>query len=235
MRAVVFCLMQFPELAERLLPICEFFGTLPPKPTTTNVGEDVSAYSVFSNAFLLLVRLWNFHRAPVEYCILGNGAPVGAEMNLEYLLQLRNAQLSASGVVSSSSSSNSPGTQLISLDSFPKLKAWYVQHSASIAATLSSLARGHPVHQHVDRLLSMMLKKQSKGAISPMSSSSSSVMSGGEETSGRPNLSAWEVMTATPYIVDAVLAACAHGKLAPRDLTTGWQIFLNCGKSIVSL
>jgi hypothetical protein len=251
----------FPEVAVALMPICEIFGSISPTvPQTSNSGEDISVYMVFSCAFLLLLRLWKFYQPPHEHCLLGKGAPVGSELALEYLLLLRNNHLASSfnTTLENSTKENDqylverpsvlgsslpeakipmkgqiPGTsssfaQPVFIDSFPKFKAWYCQHKACIASTLSGLVRGNPVHQIADRLLNMMYRKTSKGgtvastagasANSSLTSSSGSV---GEEASLRPLLPAWDILGAVPFVVDAVLTACAHGRLLPRELTTG--------------
>lgn len=241
-----FFFVQFPELAASLLPICEVFGSLQPSvPRSTRPGEDV--YKIFSLAFLLLVRLWKFHRPPLEHCLLGSGSGLGADLSLEYLLQIRAMQTAGGGYgdksgkdalvdpmqskrglsplspsyshsMSSIRSPLPPSTpnsvsQAVTLDSFPKLKAWYTQHQACIASTLSGLVRGNPVHQVADQLLNIMFKKYPKN-----SSSSGSSNSGGEE---KPVLPAWDIIAAVPFVVDEVLNACSYGRLTPRDLTTG--------------
>ncbi|BBM97921.1 hypothetical protein MPTK1_1g09470 [Marchantia polymorpha subsp. ruderalis] len=239
----------FPELAASLLPICEVFGSLPPVvPRPSGTGEDINVYKVFSLAFLLLIRLWKFHRPPLEHCLLGSGAGLGADLSLEYLLQIRGIQCSMansadkgkkdtlveqmhnkrmsplspsfshsmSSIRSPMPSTPTPLSQNVTLDSFPKLKAWYTQHQACIASTLSGLVRGNPVHQVADRLLNLMFKKFSKST-----SSNSSSNSGGHGGDERPALAPWDVIAAVPFVVDEVLTACSHGRLSPRDLTTG--------------
>ncbi|XP_024528036.1 mediator of RNA polymerase II transcription subunit 33A [Selaginella moellendorffii] len=187
----------FPELAAALLPICEVFGSATPAPQST--GEEVSPHMVFSVAFLLLLRLWKFHRPPLEHRLLGFESPLGGDLSLDYILQLRNLGLSSQGT---------QPVHHVKLDSFPKLKAWYTQNQACVASTLSGLSgSGNPVHQNADRLLNMMFKRI-KGAAP-------------DETSARPMLPAWEIMTSVPFVLDAVLTACGHGRLSSKDLTTG--------------
>lgn len=43
----------------------------------------------------------------------------------------------------------------------------------------------------------------------------------GEDAYQRPMLPAWEVLEAIPFVLEALLTACAHGRLSSRDLTTG--------------
>ncbi|KAK1277157.1 Mediator of RNA polymerase II transcription subunit 33A [Acorus gramineus] len=224
-----------PELAGVLMPICEVFGSCIPNVKWTLPTEDVSAYSVFSNAFILLMRLWKFNHPPLEYCIMGDAAPVGSQLTPEYLLLLRNSQVISDNFHKKcsiswrlSASANSLPTHPIYVDSFPKLKVWYRQHQACLASTLSGLVHGSLVHQNVEGLLSMMFRKINKGgsqSVGPGSSGSSSLSSssgpGNEDSALRPKLPAWEIMEAVPFVVDAALTACSHGKLSPRELATG--------------
>ncbi|KAG2727391.1 hypothetical protein I3843_01G150500 [Carya illinoinensis] len=191
--------------------------------------EKICAHAVFSNAFILLLKLWRFNHPPLEHGV-GGTPTVGSQLTPEYLLLLRNSHLVYPGNanknrnrrrLSAAASSSSP--QPVFVDSFPKLKAWYRQHQACIASTLSGLVHGTPVHQIVDGLLNMMFKKINRGSQSliSISVSSSSSGSGNEDTSLRPKLPAWDILEAVPFVVDAALTACAHGKLSPRELATG--------------
>ncbi|EAZ39103.1 hypothetical protein OsJ_23535 [Oryza sativa Japonica Group] len=175
-----------PELAAALMAICEVFGSLSPSVSwSPRTGEEISAHTVFSNAFILLLRLWKFNHPPLEYCVMGDGAPVGSQLTPEYLLLLRNSQ-----VVSIRSSAKNRNTQKqlpvtsnpssehpIFMDSFPKLKLWYRQHQACLASTLSGFAHGTPVHKNVDSLLNLMFRKANKESTSIGSLSGSSSIS----------------------------------------------------------
>lgn len=223
--------MQVPQLAASLMTICEVFGSCVPNISwTLTTGEDISVHAVFSNAFALLLKLWRFNHPPIEYRV-GDVPPVGCQLTPEYLLLMRNSHLVSSGdmlkdpnrrrlaAVASSSSPNP-----IFVDSFPKLRVWYRQHLACIASTLSGLVNGTLVCQTVDLLLNMMFKKINGGSqslISITSGSSSSSGTGSEDTSPRPKLPAWDILEAVPFVVDAALTACAHGRLSPRELCTG--------------
>ncbi|XP_057956822.1 mediator of RNA polymerase II transcription subunit 33A [Malania oleifera] len=218
-----------PQLACALMPICEVFGSCVPNASwSLTTGEEISAHAVFSNAFILLLKLWRFNYPPLEH-VVGDVPPVGSQRTPEYLLLIRNSHLLSSGNahsdrnkrrLSAVASSSSP--QPIFVDSFPKLKVWYRQHQACIASTLSGV-HGNPVHQIVDSLLNMMFRKINRG-----SQSLTSVNSGSSSSSGtanedviRPNLPAWNILEAIPFVVDAALTACAHGRLSPRELATG--------------
>ncbi|KAL6639546.1 hypothetical protein ACP70R_023276 [Stipagrostis hirtigluma subsp. patula] len=224
-----------PELAAALMAICEVFGCLSPSVSwTLRTGEALSAHTVFSNAFILLLRLWKFNHPPLEYCVMGDGAPVGSQLTPEYLLLLRNSQVvSPSGLAKQRNkqkelqvSPNPSSEHPIFMDSFPKLKLWYRQHQACLASTLSGLAHGTPVRNIVDSLLNLMFIKANKGGTSIGSLSGSSSISnssgpGGDDLHLWPQLPAWEIMEAVPFVVDAALTACAHGRLFPRELATG--------------
>lgn len=114
------------------------------------------------------------------------------------------------------------------MDSFPKLKLWYRQHQECIASTLSGLVPGTPVHQIVDALLNMMFRKMNRGGqpLTPTTSgSSNSSASGVQDASIRLEVPAWDILEATPFVLDAALTACAHGRLSPRELATGYSLF----------
>ncbi|KAA8548575.1 hypothetical protein F0562_000158 [Nyssa sinensis] len=220
-----------PQLAGSLMPICEVFGSCVPDVSwTLTPGEEISAHTVFSNAFALLLKLWRFNHPPLEHRV-GDVPPVGSQLTPEYLLLVRNSHLVSSGNVhkdrnkrrlSAVSSSSSP--KPIFVDSFPKLKVWYRQHQAFIASTPSGLVHGTPVHQIVDGLLNMMFRKIGRGSqslTSVTSVSSGSSGTGSEDTSLKPKLPAWDILEAVPFVVDASLTACGHGRLSPRELCTG--------------
>ncbi|KAK6930048.1 hypothetical protein RJ641_004142 [Dillenia turbinata] len=220
-----------PQLAASLMPICEVFGSFVPIVLwTLTTGEEISALTVFSNAFALLLKLWRFNYPPLEHGV-GMVPPVGSQLTPECLLLVRNSQVVSSGNTQKDRKKrrllglvNSSSSQPVFVDSFPKLKAWYRQHQACIASTLSGLVHGTPVHQIVDGLLNMMFRKIDRGSqsvISVNSGSSSSSGPGNEDTSQRPKLPAWDILEAVPFVVDAALTACAHGKLSPRELATG--------------
>ncbi|KAL5541686.1 hypothetical protein UlMin_009396 [Ulmus minor] len=220
-----------PQLVCSLMPICEVFGScVPNKSWTIATGEEFSAHAVFSNAFILLLKLWRFNHPPLEHGV-GDVPTVGSQLTPEYLLAVRNSHLVSSGNVfndqnkrrlSAAASSSPP--QPVFVDSFPKLKDWYRQHQACLASTLSGLVHGTPVHQIVDGLLSMMFRKINRGNQSlPLATSGSSSSSGPgtEDNVLRPKLPAWDILEAVPFVVDAALTACAHGRLSPRELATG--------------
>lgn len=221
-----------PQLAGALMPICEFFGSCVPKVSwTSTTGEEISAHAVFSNAFTLLLKLWRFNHPPLEQ-VTGDVPPVGSQLTPEYLLLVRNSQLASPGNNTkdqikskrqSRFSSPSP-REPIFMDSFPQLKRWYRQHQACIASTLSGLVHGTPVHQIVDGLLSMMFRKISSrggGGGPTTSGSSNSSASSAEDIYLRLKLPAWDILEAVPFVLDAALTACGHGRLSPRELATG--------------
>ncbi|XP_057483891.1 mediator of RNA polymerase II transcription subunit 33A-like [Actinidia eriantha] len=218
-----------PALAGALMPICEVFGSM--VPWTLPTGEEISAHAVFSNAFTLLLKLWRFDRPPIEH-VMGDVAPVGSQLTPEYLLLVRNSQFASyantprdqhkSKKVSKYSSPSS--TEPIFMDTFPKLKGWYRQHQECIAAILSDLKHGSPVHQIVDGLLNMMFRKVNGGSQSLTPTTSGSSNSSGpltEDVSLQLKLPAWDILEAVPFVLDAALTAYAHGRLSPRELVTG--------------
>ncbi|KAB5545421.1 hypothetical protein DKX38_013533 [Salix brachista] len=220
-----------PQLACSLMPICEVFGSCVPDVSwTLPTGEDISAHAVFSNAFALLLKLWRFNHPPLERGV-GDVPTVGSQLTPEYLLSVRNSHLVSSGNILKdqnkrrlSAVATSSSAQPIFLDSFPKLKVWYRQHQKYLAATLSDLVHGTPVHQIVNVLLNMMFRKINRGSQSlttVTSVSSGSSGPGTDDSTPRPKLPAWDILEAVPFVVDAALTACAHGRLSPRELATG--------------
>ncbi|XP_028759940.1 mediator of RNA polymerase II transcription subunit 33A isoform X2 [Neltuma alba] len=160
---------------------------------------------------------------------IGDVPTVGSQLTPEYLLLVRNSHLVSAGNthkdrnrrrLSTIATLSSPNSVFV--DSFPKLKVWYRQHLACIASTLSGLVHGTPFHQIVEGILNMMFRKINKGSqTSVTSGSSSSSGPGNEDPSTRPKLPAWDILEAVPFVVDAALTACAHGRLSPRELATG--------------
>ncbi|RVW55529.1 Mediator of RNA polymerase II transcription subunit 33A [Vitis vinifera] len=218
-----------PHLAGSLMPICEVFGSCVPNVSwTLTTGEEINAHAIFSNAFTLLLKLWRFNHPPLEHGV-GDVPPVGSQLTPEYLLLVRNSHLVSSGTIHNrnktrfSGVASSSSEQPIFLDSFPKLKVWYRQHQACIASTLSGLVHGTPVHQIVDGLLNMMFRKINRGSqsLSSVTSGSSSSSGPGSDDPLRPKLPAWDILEVVPFVVDAALTACAHGRLSPRELATG--------------
>lgn len=226
-------MLQIPEVAAALLPLCELFGSLTP-PSAHQSRENSTIYMVFSSAFLFLLRLWKFYRPPLEQGVSGRGGTIGGELTLEYLLLLRNRRIStqipghSDGTQSDSTSSGPMHDKLVYIDSYPKLRAWYCQNKSCIASTLSGLCSGNPVHQVANDIISMIYFKMNKKGNSsgnPSTTSSGGLIespsSTGDESYQRPLLPAWEVLEAIPFVLEALLTACAYGKLSSRDLTTG--------------
>lgn len=214
-----------PELAGALMPICEVFGSCAPKVSwTLATGEEISPHAVFSNAFILLLKLWRYHQTPLEH-MMGDVAPVGSFLTAEFLLMMRNSRLASSGDShkdqNKSKSSCLSSSEPIFMDCFPKLKHWYRQHQACLASTLSVLVPGTPVYQIFDGLLNLMFRKVNRVGQPTTSGSSSSSGPGAEDWSLHLKLPAWDILEAVPFVLDAALTACAHGRLSPRELATG--------------
>ncbi|KAL3644850.1 hypothetical protein CASFOL_010030 [Castilleja foliolosa] len=190
---------------------------------TLNTGEVISSHSVFSNAFVLLLKLWRFDQPPLNH-VMGDGAPVGSHLNPDYLLSLHNSQLRKKMNRLPSICVPSP-TGPIFMDSFPHLKHWCRKHQECISTILSSLVPGDTVHPVVEALLSMMFRKTNRGG-QPWTSTPSGSSGGGSSfaSSGvdeHLKIPAFNILEAVPFAIDAALSACAHGRLSPRELTTG--------------
>ncbi|XP_009784277.1 mediator of RNA polymerase II transcription subunit 33A-like [Nicotiana sylvestris] len=219
-----------PQLAGALMPICEAFGSCAPNVTWIVMSEEISSHAIFSNAFTLLLKLWRFDQPPRENVM--DVVPVGSRLTPEYLLLVRNSQLASSDDLQKDQSKikrlsrlSSPlSGEPIFMDSFPKLKLWYRQHQACIGSPLSGLLPGTPVHQIVEALLNFMFRKINRTgqSLAPTTSgSSSSSGPGNEDVFLHLKLPAWDILEAVPFVLDAALTACAHGRLSPRELATG--------------
>lgn len=214
--------MQVPTVAASLLPLCEAFGSIKPTSNSASNEPSVSTYMAFSLAFLFLIRLWKFYRPPLDQFITEGKGAIGG---LEYLLSLQNNCIMSSQDKLKSNLFDSASVKPVYIDSFPKLRAWYCQNKSCVASALSGLSTGNSIHQVANMILSMIYQKISKGGISSSNSSSSPTSSNacGEDAFQRPILPAWEVLEALPFVLEAILTACAHGRLSSRDLTTGLQ------------
>jgi hypothetical protein len=218
--------VQVPTVAASLLPLCEAFGSITPTPNTTGDESSTSVYMAFSLAFIFLIRLWKFCRPPLDQCITDGGIAVGG---LEYLLSLHNNYvMSSQDKLKSNQNPLDSAFKPVYIDSFPKLRALYCQYKSCVASTLSGISTGNSNHQTASVLLSMIYQKMSKGGIassncsSPNSSNAcSSLINSGDDALQKPVLPAWEVLEALPFVLEAILTACVHGRLSSRDLTTG--------------
>ncbi|GMN40677.1 hypothetical protein TIFTF001_009901 [Ficus carica] len=218
-----------PEVAAYLLPLCEVFGSLEPTLSTkSNKADDPSVYMVFSLAFLFLLRLWKFYRPPLEQCVTEQARAVGGELSLEYLLSLHNNR---TVFFQNETNSNPDHIENVSdnatyVHSYPKLRSWHWQNRSCIVSTISVLSSESPIHQLANKILNMIYLKMTKSGStlgnSSTTSSSGSSTSAGEDAFQRPiQVPAWEVLEAIPFVLEAILTACAHGRLSSRDLTTG--------------
>ncbi|KAK7336724.1 hypothetical protein VNO77_17270 [Canavalia gladiata] len=222
-----------PLLAAGLMLICEVFGSCVPDASwTLATGEKLSHREVFSNAFALLLRFWRFDRLPAEQVKCDTMTPpFGSLFSPECLLLIRNCKLASFGRTAEDQQKLKRWSKIlyfpvesVFMDSFPKLNFWYRQHQECIASTRSVLVPGGPVHQIVDALLGMMLRKVNDGTepLTPTTlGSSGSPGSASDDALMKLEVPSWDILGAIPYVLDAALTACAHGKLSTRQLATG--------------
>ncbi|KAI4324560.1 hypothetical protein MLD38_030039 [Melastoma candidum] len=217
-----------PEVAAALLPLCETLGSLDPS-SVSKTSDEFSIYMVFSAAFLFLLRLWKFYKPPIEV------GGIGCDLPLEYLLLLHNSRVKTG--LNGSTTQNKVNPNLSEVDSgldkgllidhYPNLRAWYCQNINFVAGSLSGHCNDHHVYQVGDKILDMMYRKMAKtSSLSGDSSLSNSGVdvspaSTMEEAYERPLLPAWDVLEALPFVVEAILTACAYGRISSRDLITG--------------
>ncbi|KAI5424106.1 hypothetical protein KIW84_030356 [Lathyrus oleraceus] len=102
-------------------------------------------------------------------------------------------------------------------------------------------SNGKDLYQTATVILSMIYQKMTKGGILSSSSSlptssntCSSLIKYGDNALQRPVLPAWEIMEALPFVLEAILTACVHGRLSSRDLTTDWPSPATILKSVES-
>ncbi|XP_044427997.1 mediator of RNA polymerase II transcription subunit 33A-like [Triticum aestivum] len=224
-----------PELAAILMPLCEIFGSLPKSDHRSFNFEDASAYSIFSSAFLLLLRLWKFHRPPIENALSGNGVS-SCQLNLDHLLLLRNSRLAlknpSNGCTVSTLQLDPSFKKPVYIDSLPKLRAWYFQNQACISSTISSAYERKSIPRLANKILGIVCRKMAKGCnpLVNLQATSNSSMSGSplgaqEDGSEGPPVTPWEVLEVVPFVLETVLMACAHERFSSRDLITGYILF----------
>ncbi|KAL3647903.1 hypothetical protein CASFOL_008871 [Castilleja foliolosa] len=222
-----------PCLAAALMPICEVFGSCAPITSwTPNTVEAISFHDVFSNAFTLLLKMWRYDQPPLHQ-VMRDGAQVGSQLTPECLLLVHNSQIASYDNLPKNQNNTDRRSRLaypssgcpVFIDCFPKLKIWYRKHQECVSCTLPSLVPGSSVHQIVEALLNIMFRKIDRGGQSftftSGSSSSSSSESGSDESYQLLKLPAWDILEAVPFVLDAALTAHSHGRLSPRELTTG--------------
>ncbi|CAL0310329.1 unnamed protein product [Lupinus luteus] len=222
-----------PLLAGGLMLLCEVFGSCASDASQTlATGEELSYHEVFSNAFTLLLRFWRFDLPTHEHLRRDGGPPFGSLICPEYLLTVRNSKLESCGRSAKDKLKNKRLSKILSfskesvfMHSFPKLNFWYRQHQECIASIRSGLVPGGPVHQIVDALLNIMFRKINKGAETltpmPLGSSSSSGSDMDVDALVKLKVPAWDILKVIPFVLDASLTACAHGRLSTRQLATG--------------
>lgn len=140
---------------------------------------------------------------------------------------------------------------LVHVDSFPKLCAWYFENKAP---DISDRCNSSRMHQITNKILNFVFHNTNKykcpvssgggdssattstRSSSFYSSSSVSSVSGSfgstseDECQGPPLYPARELLEAVPLVLEAMLTACAFGRMSSHDLTTGevTALLLSC-------
>ncbi|KAJ4779046.1 Mediator of RNA polymerase II transcription subunit 33A [Rhynchospora pubera] len=120
-----------PDVVTALMPLCEAFGSFPPpSPNQSSTGEEVSPYSVFSFAFLFLLRLCNNYGPDKEFYASSCGGPVRPDLKLDFFLLTRNSRIQKDTALSNRYYVNSVADPFhdlrchpVYVDSFPNLRA----------------------------------------------------------------------------------------------------------------
>ncbi|KAJ3684239.1 hypothetical protein LUZ61_013403 [Rhynchospora tenuis] len=240
-----------PEVVAALMPLCEAFGSFPPPSTNqSNAGEEVSAYSVFSFAFLFLLRLCKLHGPDKEPHPYICGAPARPDLKLDFLLLMRDSRIRNKCTTSMKNYLNNVVDlfqdlryRSVYVDMFPKLRAWYLENQAYLAPGILGSCHPNSMHKVSNKILIFVCRNMNKGKW-PMpgsGSSCSTITSTGSSTSSTsigsasgsswgiyedeyhnpPLYPAWELLEAVPCVLEAILTACARGQISSCDLTTG--------------
>lgn len=231
------------------MPLCEAFGSFPPPSANQpSTGGEVSPYSVFSFAFLFLLRLCKFYGPDKEFHASSCGGPVRPDLKLDILLLMRNSRIQKNTLSNGYYVNNVANRfhdlrcHVVYVDSFPKLRAWYFENWVYLASDLSDKCKHSRMHQVANNILIFICRNMNKDewSVSVSSSTITSTSSAtfcsstsgssagrsfetmsGDENQGLPHYPAWELLEAVPLVLDAIFNACAYGPISSRDLTIG--------------
>ncbi|KAJ4807429.1 Mediator of RNA polymerase II transcription subunit 33A [Rhynchospora pubera] len=159
-----------PEVVAALMPLCEAFGSFPPPSTNqSSTREEVSAYSVFSFAFLFLLRLCKFHGPDRAIHPYSCGGPVRPDLKLDFHLLMRNSRIRKAGTPSMKyymsnvvDSYLDLRRHLVYVDSFPKLRAWYFENEACSTPDISDKCNPSRMHQASNKILNFVCRNMNK-------------------------------------------------------------------------
>ncbi|KAJ1695238.1 hypothetical protein LUZ63_011936 [Rhynchospora breviuscula] len=240
-----------PDVVAALMPLCEAFGSFPPpSPNQSSTGEEVSPYSVFSFAFLFLLRLCKNNGPDKEFYTTSCGGPVRPDIKLDFFLLTRNSRIQKNTALSNRYYVNNVADPFhdlrchpVYVDSFPNLRAWYFERQVYLTSNLSDKCNSSRKHQVANDMLIFICRNMNindnwlvsssnsstitHGSSSTFCSSASGSNSGsserisGDEIQGLPHYPAWELLEAAPLVLDAIFNACAYGPISSRDLTIG--------------
>ncbi|KAJ1695237.1 hypothetical protein LUZ63_011935 [Rhynchospora breviuscula] len=170
-----------PDVVTALMPLCEAFGSFPPPSISQSTGEEVSPYSVFSFAFLSLLRLCKYYGPDKEFYASSCGGPVRPDLKLDLLLLMRNSRIQKNTALSNKYYANNVADpfhdlrcHLVYVDSFPKLRAWYFENQVCLTSNLSDECNGNRKRQVANKILILICRNMNKDEWSVSSSSSNS-------------------------------------------------------------
>ncbi|KAJ3688470.1 hypothetical protein LUZ61_017634 [Rhynchospora tenuis] len=208
--------IQVPQVAAALVRLCEGFGSFSHTSTfQCSTEEEASIYSVFSRAFLFLLRLYKFYRRPQMQNVSGRQGLVKPEITLEYLLHLYSTNCISNSFNTKDAVCSANVTKLLCelpcglnyIDAFPKLCHWHFQNQACLSSIVSSLPNHGTVLSVANKILNMIFSKSIRGEQVVTINTSFGT--------------AWEVLESMPYVLEPALTACSYGQLSPRELITG--------------
>lgn len=178
------------------MPLCEALGLFPPPSTNqSSTGEEVSAYSVFSLAFLFLLRLCKFYGPDKEPHPYSYEGPARPDLKLDFLILMRDSRIHNNCTTSMKhfidnvvDSFHDLRCHSVHVDSFPKLRAWYFENQACLVPDISDKCNPSRVHWVADKILVFICHNMNKlnkgkmpvsgggGSISASTSTSSSTI-----------------------------------------------------------
>ncbi|KAJ3688468.1 hypothetical protein LUZ61_017632 [Rhynchospora tenuis] len=168
-----------PDVVAALMPLCEAFGSFSPPSISQSTGEEVSPYSVFSFAFLFLLRLCKYYGPDKEFYTSRCGGPVRPDLKLDFLLLMRNIRIHKNTALSNKYYANSVADPFhdlrchpVYVDSFPKLRAWYFENQVYLTSNLSDVCNGDRKRQVANKILILICRNMNKDQWSVSSSSS---------------------------------------------------------------
>jgi hypothetical protein len=152
------------------MPLCEALGKYPPPSSNqSSTKEEVSAYSVFSLAFLFLLRLCKFYGPDKEPHPYKYAGPARPDLKLDFLVLMRDSRIHNNCTTSMKHFMNNVVDKFhdlrshsVHVDSFPKLRTWYFGNQACLVPDISDKCNPSRMDQVADSILIFICHKINK-------------------------------------------------------------------------